>query len=171
MLDVDQAIREVGTVYQAITGQPIEALGSELPREIDPRAYLEGRYQQFKSILASPPRPAAMGVDPAWSPALCVVEMPEEVRFELDLPGVAREQVSVSAVGDWLVVRGRRGGEPTPGAAVRYTERGNGSFQRVIAVPPRARRDGVRASLAAGVLTISVPTDGPGGTARAIEIT
>lgn len=172
MLDVEQAIHEVGTVYQALTGQRIEIGRSELPSDIDARAYLENRYRQFKSILESPQKAGAPALDPTWSPALSVVELPQEIRFEIDLPGVARDQVSVATLGDWLLVRGRRGGEPTPGAAVRYTERGNGSFQRVLAIPPRARRDGVKASLAAGVLTIVVPTDGPGGgAAQPIEIT
>jgi HSP20 family molecular chaperone IbpA len=31
---------------------------------------------------------------------------------------------------------------------------------RTIALPPRARRDGIEATLRDGVLTISIPTDG-----------
>jgi HSP20 family molecular chaperone IbpA len=172
MLDIEQAIREVGSVYQALTGRPIEAgRAVELPAETDPRPLVEGRYQHLKSLLETPAR----GVTPApftptWAPALSIVELELEVRYELELPAVARDKVSVSAVGAFLVVRGLREDVPAPGHAVRYTERPSGTFQRVIALPTRARRDGIRASLREGVLSITVPTDGPGGAPQPIEV-
>lgn len=172
MLDVEQAIREVGSIYQALTGRAIEDGRSELPPEIEPRVHLENRYRQLKSILATPQQGVAARPpsDLPWSPPLEVVERENEVRFELDLPGVARDQVSVSVLGSFLVVRGQRGGVPTPGASVRYSERGGGSFQRLIPLPARARRDGVQAALESGVLAIGVPTDGPGEAAPPQQI-
>jgi HSP20 family molecular chaperone IbpA len=172
MLDVEQAIREVGQVYQALTGRTIEVGRAELPPEIEPRAYLEDRYRKLKSILAAaPPVAADASFDPVWAPPLAVVEAEHEVRYELDLPSVPRDQVSLAVVGDWLLVRGRRGGVPAPGVQVRYTERPGGAFQRVLALPPRARRDAIQASMREGVLTIGVPTDGPGGAAaQPIEV-
>jgi len=171
MLDVEQAIHEVGQVYQALTGRNIEAGRAELPPEIEPRAYVEYRYRHLKSILESPRKAAGEApFEPAWAPPLAVVEAEQEVRYELDLPSVPRDQVTIAIVGEWHVVRGRRGGVPSPGAQIRYTERPGGPFQRVIALPPRARRDGVHAALREGVLAISVPTDGPGGAAQPIEV-
>jgi len=170
MLDVEQAIREVGQVYQALTGRAIEAGRAELPPEIEPRTYIEGRYRQFKSVLEAPQQKAAppAGFEPMWTPPLEVVEGEREVRYAMDPPGVPRDQVSISVVGDWLMVRGRRGAAPSPD--VRYSERAGGPFQRVIALPVRARRDGIHAVMRDGVLTAVVPTDGPGGAAQAIEI-
>lgn len=170
MLDVEQAIREVGTVYQALTGRHIEVGRSELPPEIDPRPFLENRYRQFKTFLEAPEKAGAAAFTPVWSPALEVVAGEHEVRFELDLPSVPRDQVHVSVLGEWIVVRGHRGGVPAPGAEVRYSERPAGAFQRAIALPPRARRDGIQAALRDGVLTVTVPTDGPAGTAHPIEV-
>lgn len=171
MLDIEQAIREVGTVYQALTGRPIEAGRSDLPPEIDPRAHIEGRYRQFKTIIDSPLAGAtAAPFVPAWTPPLAVIEHETDVRYEIDLPAVGREQISISVLGGFLVVRGLRGGVPDPGAAVRYSERQAGPFQRVIALPARARRDGIQATLREGVLAVTVPTDGPGGATVAIEI-
>ncbi|APR76925.1 Hypothetical protein A7982_02272 [Minicystis rosea] len=165
MLDVEQAIREVGEVYQALTGRSIEVSRAELPSEIDPRAHIENRYRQFKSILAAPEIGMAMGRPaPTWTPTLEVVEVEREVRFCLDLPSVSRSQVSVAVVGEWLVVRGVREGRD-----VRYSERPRGAFQRVMALPPRARREGVHAALRDGVLVIAVPTDGPDG-GQTIEV-
>lgn len=169
MLDVEQAIREVGTVYQALTGRPIQAGRSDLPPEIDAsaRAHIEDRYRQFKTMTSAPGVAAGGAV---WAPSLAVVEGEAEVRYEIDLPAVSRGDVGVSVLGGFLVVRGQRGGAPAPGAQLRYTERAVGPFQRVIALPPRARRDGVAATLRDGVLAVTVPTDGPGGEPVAVEI-
>jgi HSP20 family protein len=169
MLDIEKAIREVGTVYQALTGRPIEAGGSDLPPEIDARAHIEDRYRCFKSILAGPGAGGAPSA-PAWAPSLEVIEREAEVRYDLDLPAVARDQVTVSVLGGFLVIRGQRGGGLGPGGAVRYSDRPAGPFQRVVALPERARKDGIQASLRDGVLAVTVPTDGPGGAALDIEV-
>lgn len=168
MLDIEKAIREVGTVYQALTGRPIEAGRSDLPPEIDAQAHIEDRYRHFKSILAAS-GPGVAPPAPGWAPSLEVIEREGEVRYDIDLPAVGRDQVSVSVFGGFLVVRGQRGGI-APGAAVRYSDRPAGPFQRVVALPERARRDGIQASLREGVLAITVPTDGPGGAALDIEV-
>jgi len=154
MLDIEQAIREVGSVYQALTGRLIEAgRGPELPPETDPRPLIEGRYQQLKSLLESPAKGAAPApFTPAWAPPLTIVELEMELRYEVEVPAVAR------------------GGVPAPGQTVRYSERPTGPFQRVIVLPQRARRDGISATLRDGVLSLSVPTDGPGGAPQPIEV-
>ncbi len=171
MLDIEQAIREVGTVYQALTGRTIESGRSDLPPEIDPRSHIEGRYRQFKTIVESPAAAQAAPFAPAWAPPLEVIEREGEVRYELEVGAVSREQIGVSVVGAFLVVRGQRGGAADPAAAVRYSERPVGPFQRVVALPEGARRDGIAASLRDGVLVVSVPTDGPsGGEALVIEV-
>jgi HSP20 family molecular chaperone IbpA len=41
---------------------------------------------------------------------------------------------------------------------------------RTIALPPRARRDGIEASLRDGVLAISIPTDGSGSEPTEVPI-
>ena len=173
MLDIEQAIREVGTVYQALTGRPIQSGRSEGPAEIDgaTRAQLEDRYRQFKTMIDSPLAAAGPAAQtPSWTPPIVVIEREAEVRYEIDLPAVGREQISVTVMGGFLVVRGERGGRRRQEAALRYSERAAGPFQRVIALPPQARRDGIQASLHDGVLSVTVPTDGPGGAAIAVEI-
>jgi HSP20 family protein len=173
MLDIEQAIREVGTIYQALTGRPIEAGQTDLPKEIDAHAHIEDRYRQLRTMLESP-APGAAGAPfvPAWTPPLEVIEHEAEVRFEIDLPAVGRDQIGIEVLGDCLRVRGRRVA-PAPSATpatVRYSERSGGPFQRVIPLPARARHDGIQASLRDGVLAVTVPTDGPGGAARTVEI-
>jgi HSP20 family molecular chaperone IbpA len=172
MLDVEQAIREVGTIYQGLTGRAIEAGQAELPPDVDAHQYIQGRYRQLKSILESPRAAAAASPSapaaPAWSPALEVVELEHEVRYEIDLPAVTRDQVSVAVTGEWLVVRGLRA--PAKDAAVRYSERASGPFQRTVALPPRARKGGIQAAMRDGVLVVTVPTEGPSAAPQPIEV-
>jgi HSP20 family protein len=169
MLDIEHAIREVGAVYQALTGRAIEAGKADLPRDVEPRAHIEERYQKLKEMLASPAAVGAGGA-PVWSPAMEVVELGGEVRYELDLPAVSRSDVSVAVVGDCLVVAGRRAAPVAPGAALRFSERPVGPFQKVIALPSRARREGIRAALREGVLSIAIPTEGAPGEPRPVEV-
>jgi HSP20 family protein len=84
------------------------------------------------------------------------------VRCEIDLPGVARDRISVSVVGDYLIVRGERANAETQASMLRYQERNVGPFAKTIALPPRARRDAIEAILRDGVLEITIPTDGSG---------
>lgn len=172
MLNVDQAIREIGAVYQALTGRPIEPGRSDLPPEVDPVAHVEGRYRQLKTMLDLGARPNGTDVTPpiAWSPAVEVQELEREVRCLVDLPGIARDQVSVAVNGDHLVVRGQRASSLPPGATLRHSERPAGAFQKIIAMPPRARRDAIEAALRDGVLVVTIPTDGPVPTTAPIDV-
>src|SRR6185437_8585366 len=131
------------------------------PSEVDARSHIEGRYRQFKTMMETPSAGAvAAPFAPAWTPPLEVIEREGEVRYELEVGAVGRDRISVAILGGFLFVRGQRGGAPGSGAAIRYSERPSGPFQRAIALPPTARRDGIEATLRDGVLAVMVPTDG-----------
>ena len=51
-----------------------------------------------------------------------------------------------------------------------FEERRKGPILRTIALPPRARREGIEATLRDGVLTIAIPTDGHGSEATEVPI-
>jgi HSP20 family protein len=169
MLNVEQAIREVGAVYQALTGRAIERSVSELPPEVDPFLHLESRYQQFKAMLDVSGANVGRGSVIPWSPAMEISESDREVRCELDLPAVSRTQVSVSIMGDYLVVRGERVMAMTSNS-IRHSERHMGPFQKVIALPPKARRSAIEAILRDGILVITVPTDGPSNGTTTVDV-
>lgn len=169
MFNVEQAIREVAGVYQAVTGKPLTPGRTDLPPEVDPVGHVESRYRQLRTLLegqmqGAVPHAAVL----AWSPPMDVYELERAIRFELDVPGVPREAVAVSVVGDCLVIRGERQA-PRVHGVVRHQERRVGPFHKVVALPPRARRDGIEASIQGGVLAVVVPTDGAG--AETAEIT
>lgn len=172
MLNVEQAIREVAAVYHALTGRPIEAGLSELPSIADPAAHVEQRYLHLKTIID--PQAAAGTLStppPVWSPPADIAELGHEVRYDIDLPSVQRDQVNISVTGDCLLIRGERPAAASP-AMIRRTERPVGPFQKTLALSPRARRDGITAVLRDGVLSITTPLDGSGddATARSVEV-
>ena len=94
----------------------------------------------------------------ARHPRLDFVETPEAYLLIFDLPGLERDQISVTTEGDEVVIAGERSrpdwGE---GAGVRRSERPHGPFRRSTRVPADVRLDDIRARLDAGVLTVTLP--------------
>lgn len=170
-MNIENAIREVGSVYQSVTGNPIQLGASELPPEVDPGAHVAGRYYEFKNLIQLQGLDRGMADKPAvhaeafahvaWMPSMDVLELEREVRFEFDVPGVSRDQLQIALSGDYLVVRGERFIDKRAEAGLlRWQERRFGSFQRVVALPPRARREAVEAHLRDGILRVSIPVEG-----------
>ena len=167
MLNVEQAIREVGAVYQTVAGRPIQPGASELPPEADPVGHVEAKYRQLKSMLERS-TPSAGGA--AWCPLVDVIELEREIRIEVDVAGVPRDRMSISIAGDLLVLRGERTNGRGPGIMLRHQERPQGPFQKIITVPPRVRRDAVEATLRDGVLVVTLPLDGSGADGAEVPV-
>lgn len=112
-------------------------------------------------------------VAPAGSlraPRLELVRAPEEYWVLLDLPGVERSQVEVTAMADELTVRGTRERPGYPDhSEIRRSERQYGSFRRTLRLPADADEEGIRAHLASGVLLVRIPRRTE-GTSRKVEI-
>jgi HSP20 family protein len=173
MFNVEQAIAEVAGVYQSITGHAIKPGRYELPPEVDPASQAETNYRQFKALLEQKARAPAEPrgkAEPAMAPPADVVEFEREVRVTVDIPGVSREQLIVSVTGDALTIRGERGAPRSQAGVMRLEERRKGPILRTIALPPRARREGIEATLRDGVLTIAIPTDGHGADTTEVPI-
>lgn len=184
MLNVEQAFAEVASAYQALTGRPFTPVGRESPPEVNPQEQAEANYRQFKRLME---QRMQNGGDPRKTipvapvpPPIDVLEFEREVRVLVDLPGTMREQVNVSITGDALMIRAERtasrnangngSGNGNGNGICRLEERRKGAMLRSVALPPRARRDGIEALLRDGVLTISIPTDGTAGDNTEIPI-
>jgi len=168
MLNVEQAFAEVANAYQALTGQPFTPGRYESPPEVNPLEQAEANYRQFKRLMEQRTPNVAdtrkgAPVTPL-PPPVDVVEFEREVRVLVDLPGTTRDQVTVSIASDALTIRAERpvgrNGNGNGSGICRLEERRKGALLRSVALPPRARRDGIEALLRDGVLTISIPTDG-----------
>jgi HSP20 family protein len=95
-------------------------------------------------------------------PLADVLVSEDTVTVIMDVPGLRADDLEIELERDQLSVRGeRRPLQDDDGRAVRRVERGFGRFERTIRVPPGLDPDQVRAELADGVLTITIPRPKP----------
>ncbi len=110
---------------------------------------------------------ASSGDMTQWAPRTEARETPTSWVFDLDLPGVAPESVSVLATEGILTVEGSRvARELAEGEKALFSERKTGGFRRRFRLPANADLQKVTASYALGVLTVSVAKPEPPQTRR-----
>jgi HSP20 family protein len=93
-----------------------------------------------------------------WAPRVDVRELDHAFVVEADLPGMAREDITVSLENNTLAIAGERkatwtgeDGRPT------HRELSYGAFQRVLTLPTAVNADHVEATYTNGVLTVTIP--------------
>ena len=97
------------------------------------------------------------GVNRQANPPVDVIEFPEEILVQIELPGVSAESVELSLVGNMLTVSGSRPKhEFASDARIHLRERGVGSFQRSIPLPAAVNNDAIRAETRDGLLTVTL---------------
>ncbi len=133
----------------------------------DPWSGMADFRQQVERMLdddpAAPHRPGTGGY--LWAPLADVLETAQAFIIQVELPGVAPEQVLVEVQDGDLVVRGER---PCPRACVEgqqdpayhMMERAYGLFARRFALPPGVDSSTITASLSQGLMTITVQKPG-----------
>lgn len=110
------------------------------------------RWDPFREI-----EPRTWGVR-AWSPDFDVRETKDSYVFKADLPGVKKEDLDISLVGDRLRVSGKREEEEETKDDTYYAyERNYGSFTRTFTLPDTADTEHVSAKLSDGELTLVIP--------------
>lgn len=94
----------------------------------------------------------------AWLPSVDVHEDKERLMFQVDLPGVRKEDVSVHVEGGVLTIEGSRKLElEEKRQGYHRVERAHGKFSRSFALPDSVSTDEVHAELRDGVLLIKLP--------------
>ena len=93
-----------------------------------------------------------------WFPPVDVLERPDEVIVEVELPGVDPDRVDVEVHDHQLRIRGdvRREVEAEEGGVLR-SERRYGSFSRIITLPAEVDPERADARYRHGVLAIRLP--------------
>lgn len=99
---------------------------------------------------------------PAWAPRLDLRETDQEIRVQVDLPGLNKDDINVSLEDGLLSISGRRQAEhQTEGQDARgawhRVERQWGSFERHVRLGDQVDVDAVKAEYKDGVLTVRVP--------------
>jgi HSP20 family protein len=116
-------------------------------------------------------------VDRLWSgfpapgevtPAAALHEEEKAYIVELDLPGVDREDITIDVADRRLTVTGVRKEKERKGL-VRHSTRVTGSFSYGALLPSAIEEDAVTASMADGVLTITLPK-AKGASSRRIPV-
>jgi HSP20 family protein len=93
-----------------------------------------------------------------YRPGLDVREDANAITVQLDLPGVARENVQVTFHDGVLTIAGeRKAEEARKDDTWNYRERSHGRFERRLTVNTAVNTDQVRASHKDGVLTVTLP--------------
>ncbi|MDG7041556.1 MAG: Hsp20/alpha crystallin family protein [Nitrososphaerota archaeon] len=127
-----------------------------------PRAGHQMPARRFDDIFGQPFFPrwwrGFMGEEAAWAPPIHILEKEDNFVAKVELPGVHEEDVSVSVVGDMLVVEGEKQAESeVKKKGYSYSETSYGSFSRSITIPSTVDADKISASFDKGVLEIDLP--------------
>jgi HSP20 family protein len=106
----------------------------------------------------------------AWAPDIDVFQKNNELTIRADLPGLKREDVTVDITDDSVTIQGSRKHEHEEEREGYYrSERGYGSFCRVIPLPEGAITEQAKANFKDGVLEVTVPAP-PASKGRRVEI-
>ncbi len=102
--------------------------------------------------------PTTLSGEGPWGPALDVRETENEVVVEVEIPGLAPEDLDVSVTDGTLTIKGEKKLEREERSGdYRLAERSSGSFSRTVALPAPVEVKKAEAVHRQGVLTITLP--------------
>ncbi|MDR3633036.1 MAG: Hsp20/alpha crystallin family protein [Isosphaeraceae bacterium] len=105
-----------------------------------------------------PPGAAPTDIEPtAWSPAIDLLETPEEIILLADLPGVDPSRIELSVTGTVLDLRGEKPATDVPGGRPSVQERLTGTFHRQVTLSAEVNFDAAQAEAHNGVLKVRLP--------------
>jgi HSP20 family protein len=91
-------------------------------------------------------------------PSVDMAETEKEIEITAELPGLEEKDVQLSVVENRLTIHGEKKLEKEESNKdYRFVERSYGSFSRTLDLPPGVDPDGIRATIAKGVLKVVVP--------------
>jgi HSP20 family protein len=94
----------------------------------------------------------------AWMPAVDVEEQDHQYIVQVELPGVAKDDVKIVMQDSILTIRGeKKQQKQSKGTNYHRVERVYGSFQRSFTLPATVRNEAIDATFKDGILTIAVP--------------
>jgi len=93
-----------------------------------------------------------------WTPVFDVYEDKDNFIVKAELPGMKKEDISVSLQDGNLIISGERKSETrNEGAEVYRAERYFGKFERAVSLPTTVAANKVKAEYRDGVLTVTLP--------------
>lgn len=138
-------------IYKALFGTPTRRFGSPF-NELD-----NMRRQMDRLMDAYRDQPAAR-VSAGVFPSINISEDKDAYYVSAELPGVKSADLDLSVTANQLTLSGERKiSEQATDVRYHRREREAGRFSRAIALPGDVNAEGVKAKLADGVLTVTVP--------------
>ncbi|MCK8437249.1 Hsp20/alpha crystallin family protein [Streptomyces sp. D2-8] len=135
----------------------------------DPFRELEELHTRMDRLMQSAfPAGAELGGAGVWAPLADIEDTEDAYLVELDLPGVAKDDITVEVTDSEIDVHGEIKEKERAGV-VRRRSRHVGAFDYRTSLPPNTDTAHVSAELTNGVLTVRVPK-AEKGTAQRIEI-
>jgi HSP20 family protein len=93
-----------------------------------------------------------------WTPAFDVYEEKDHFVVKAELPGMKKEDISVTLHDGTLIISGERKGETkNEGTEFYRAERFFGKFQRAVSLPPTVAANNINAEYKDGILTVTLP--------------
>ena len=94
----------------------------------------------------------------AWAPPVDISETPDQLVFQVELPGFSQDDLSLRAENGVLTLEGERKFEKeTEKKAYHRVERAYGRFVRAFSLPVNVDPDRINATLVDGLLTVALP--------------
>jgi HSP20 family protein len=130
--------QETKMLYRMTTASPIFGLRREIDRLFEDTFARDGS---------------------SFTPAVDIKENDNEIRLDLELPGLKPEDVEITAENGVLTIRGEKQAERKEGDEHRYQiiERVYGTFMRSFQLPQGVDADQVKAEFNNGVLSLHIP--------------
>lgn len=114
-------------------------------------------FAAIDAVLCNDLRASSLRMDP--TPPMDAYVRDGKAYVHLDLPGVAREGLTIDTENGWIVVSAERSYAPEPGDTVYVSERPFGKFERRFRLGHHVDPSSVTADLHDGVLTLSYAVD------------
>jgi HSP20 family protein len=131
-------LKETKMLYNLTTASPIFGLRREIDRLFEDTFTRDGN---------------------AWTPAVDIKETGNDLRLDLELPGLKPEDVEITTDNGVLTIRGEKRSERKEGEENRYhlVERSYGSFTRSFTLPQGVDENQIQADFQNGVLSVQIP--------------
>ena len=93
----------------------------------------------------------------AFVPATDIFETEQALTLQIEMPGVAKDQVEVHVENDVLTIQGRIDFSVYENLRPLYTEYNVGNYARTFQLSSKIEQDGISAALKDGVMTLVLP--------------
>ncbi|HZP78878.1 MAG TPA: Hsp20/alpha crystallin family protein [Pseudolabrys sp.] len=96
------------------------------------------------------------------APTMDVTETDKEIEITAELPGLEEKDIQVNVADNVLTIKGEKKAEKEEkDKNFRLVERSYGAFSRTLELPEGVNADAIKASIAKGVLTVTIPKPAP----------